>query len=298
MVPGDRAQSIHLRLDLAHLPRRSLPSASARAWLTEFYLWISFGGALGGIFAGLIAPNIFNNVYEYSILIAIAVLVLPTMSDGGWRQFTRNGGPSLTAATILAIVGVINDLSPLIGLNRSRPSFYILLIVVAAAVLFQARRAVPYFGVIVLVLLSTRLWHPGEHVIYTARSFFGVHRVVETEDRTHHVLLHGTTMHGIMRVRDARRQSRRRTTGAARLFLFRRPDLGCGPGDPGRLGRARQGRGGRPRRRQPRLPQPRRRTMDVLRDRSRRASDRERSKLFRYLSECAPTARSCSATLA
>ena len=38
-----------------------------RAWLTEFYLWISFGGALGGILAGLVAPNIFSNIYEYSI---------------------------------------------------------------------------------------------------------------------------------------------------------------------------------------------------------------------------------------
>jgi hypothetical protein len=36
--------------------------------LTEFYLWTSFGGVLGGVFAGLIAPNVFNNIYEYPIL--------------------------------------------------------------------------------------------------------------------------------------------------------------------------------------------------------------------------------------
>src|SRR5262249_34544807 len=34
------------------------------ARLTEFYLWVSFGGALGGVFAGLIAPNIFSGTYE------------------------------------------------------------------------------------------------------------------------------------------------------------------------------------------------------------------------------------------
>ena len=33
--------------------------------LTEFYLWTSFGGMLGGVFAGLITPNLFNNIYEY-----------------------------------------------------------------------------------------------------------------------------------------------------------------------------------------------------------------------------------------
>ena len=34
------------------------------ARLTEFYLWVSFGGVLGGIFAGLIAPNIFSGTYD------------------------------------------------------------------------------------------------------------------------------------------------------------------------------------------------------------------------------------------
>src|SRR5262249_15204754 len=40
------------------------------ARLTEFYLWVSFGGVLGGIFAGPIAPNIFSGTYEYPLLIA------------------------------------------------------------------------------------------------------------------------------------------------------------------------------------------------------------------------------------
>ena len=47
------------------------------ARLTEFYLWTSFGGVLGGIFAGLIAPNVFNNTYEYPILIVAGLLLLP-----------------------------------------------------------------------------------------------------------------------------------------------------------------------------------------------------------------------------
>src|SRR5262249_25819450 len=37
----------------------------APARLTEFYLWTSFGGVAGGIFAGLVAPHLFNYTYEY-----------------------------------------------------------------------------------------------------------------------------------------------------------------------------------------------------------------------------------------
>ena len=33
--------------------------------LTEFYFWTSFGGVVGGVFAGLVAPYAFNNIYEY-----------------------------------------------------------------------------------------------------------------------------------------------------------------------------------------------------------------------------------------
>ena len=40
--------------------------------LTEFYLWVSLGGVLGGIFAALLAPYVFNRVYEYPILVAAA----------------------------------------------------------------------------------------------------------------------------------------------------------------------------------------------------------------------------------
>ena len=45
------------------LYRRPVP-----ALLTEFYLWVSFGGVIGGIFAALLAPYIFNRIYEYPIL--------------------------------------------------------------------------------------------------------------------------------------------------------------------------------------------------------------------------------------
>ncbi len=45
--------------------------------LTEFYLCTSFGGVIGGAFAGLLAPQIFNGNYEYPILIALALLCTP-----------------------------------------------------------------------------------------------------------------------------------------------------------------------------------------------------------------------------
>src|ERR1700704_1045891 len=69
----------------------------APAHLTEFYLWISAGGAIGGAFAGLVAPHVFSNIFEYPILIAAALLALPGMFAGGRSAFLRQAGPVLAA---------------------------------------------------------------------------------------------------------------------------------------------------------------------------------------------------------
>ena len=52
----------------------------AARYLTAFYLWMSFGGMIGGIAAGLVAPHMFNWVAEYPILIALAVLCRPGLA--------------------------------------------------------------------------------------------------------------------------------------------------------------------------------------------------------------------------
>ncbi|MBL7507894.1 hypothetical protein INQ20_26655, partial [Escherichia coli] len=40
--------------------------------LTGFYLAMSVGGVLGGVFAGLIAPILFDWTYEYPLLVLAA----------------------------------------------------------------------------------------------------------------------------------------------------------------------------------------------------------------------------------
>lgn len=54
------------------------------ARLTEFYLWLSVGGVLGGSFNALVAPLAFESVYEYAIVLALALaLRLARPARGG-----------------------------------------------------------------------------------------------------------------------------------------------------------------------------------------------------------------------
>ncbi|MGD0632396.1 MAG: hypothetical protein ABR987_23990, partial [Terracidiphilus sp.] len=45
--------------------------------LTEFYLWISFGGVLGGIFNALVAPVLFSTVVEFPLVLVLAAMLRP-----------------------------------------------------------------------------------------------------------------------------------------------------------------------------------------------------------------------------
>src|SRR5712664_1105308 len=62
---------------------RTRPAAK---YLTGFYVALSFGGMLGGLFAGLIAPYSFSWIAEYPILLALAALCRP---PGGEERFPR-----------------------------------------------------------------------------------------------------------------------------------------------------------------------------------------------------------------
>ena len=54
--------------------------------LTEFYFWMSAGGLLGGVFCVLIAPVVFNWVFEYPLVLVLGCLLLPSWGKG-WLRY-------------------------------------------------------------------------------------------------------------------------------------------------------------------------------------------------------------------
>jgi hypothetical protein len=172
----------------------------APARLTEFYLWVSFGGVLGGIFAGLLAPYLFNNTYEYPVLIAAAVLVLPGTFTQGREGFLRDAGPVLALTALVAAARVLFDAQ--VPESMAYP-FQIGLVALAGLMVIYRQRPARLFSLVVLAFVVIGVWQPGAARIENTRSFFGVHKVVETADGRHRILFHGTTIHGAERLREA-----------------------------------------------------------------------------------------------
>lgn len=75
-------------------------------YLTSFYLVVSLGGALGGLFAGLIAPNLFRAYYEFPIGLAVtAALAWWALTRGSGRRLKLELAPVLCAYVVC--IGVI-----------------------------------------------------------------------------------------------------------------------------------------------------------------------------------------------
>jgi hypothetical protein len=162
--------------------------------LTGFYLAMSFGGVVGGAFCALVAPMLFDWVYEYPLLILLAGIAAPRATSAGdakpspWRvRWT------CLAALLLSLIAG-NLLIP--GLPQP-----IRLVALAALAILARSIAVDRAG-FGACLLALMLGIGGWQTVAIsategarARSYFGVYSVTQTPAAR--MLTHGTTVHGI-----------------------------------------------------------------------------------------------------
>ena len=185
----------------AMLAHRTLYEARPAAkHLTEFYLWMSFGGALGGMFTALVAPNIFSQIYEYPLLLALSMAARPGALKLPADKEKRKD--ELVLLWLIAAAGLLVVWwLPTIAINNGftmgqwGPTALVVLVLVAlmlALVHYPPRQVVASLLVAFAICTLPSSANRGE----SQRSFFGVYRVHPSEDGYYHVLIHGTTLHG------------------------------------------------------------------------------------------------------
>jgi spermidine synthase len=161
----------------------------APAHLTEFYLWISFGGMLGGLFNGLAAPLLFTRVFEYPIVLALACVILPgAISWSSRRDLALDFVvPIAIGVLMLAALWIA---PPQIALGYAAAA-------IPAVVAFGARRRPLRFAMSIGVLTIGGLTMSSTAVLHAERTFFGVYRVTQDLKGEYRALAHGTTLHGM-----------------------------------------------------------------------------------------------------
>jgi hypothetical protein len=172
-----------------------------KAHLTEFYLWLAAGGALGGIFTAIIAPLIFRTVVEYPLVLIAAAFFLRDPNEG--RSSSR-----LWDLWLPGLLG--GALAVFISLEaRYAPDAYALKILLAFAVAALVAGVIfkrPWgFAVSVAALMLCSVLYSSmvEDRLYVERNFFGINSVLRLGPW--HVLTHGPTVHGLEDIRPALR---------------------------------------------------------------------------------------------
>ena len=163
--------------------------------LTEFYIWVAVGGALGGVFNALLAPVLFDSLLEYPLLIVLACLCLPgrpgRFPSGPQTRPLDFGVPVLlgtVTATILALSARGGPDIAVVGQGFA-------LSLAAGIALNFARRPLRFALSLAAILIAGVALAPVDPVIHQKRSFFGINRV-EARPGGFHRLVNGTTTHG------------------------------------------------------------------------------------------------------
>ncbi len=165
---------------------RDRPHASR---LTDFYLTMSFGGVLGGIFCGLVAPSAFNNNLELHVTLLIAAALLPSLTGkkAGWAY----------ALPVVAIGLYWLVVARFSGAMDETVKWLFLMLLVAVVLAWASLRPIGFVLGMAGVFVAGNLNRPELKTYeFERRSFFGVLRVIRQESTGLRVLRHGTTVHG------------------------------------------------------------------------------------------------------
>lgn len=178
--------------------------------LTFFYLIMSVGGALGGLFCALIAPLLFDWVYEHPLLIVAAALLLPMPPLLPWTSWVRLSAQwQRICALALAIAAIL--IGWWLGWHWTE-EFTTMELVALAALVFIGMIAIGWRVAYTAALVALMFGFGGLETLALSfsgdrtRSYFGVYTIREHPDRGTRTLSHGTTLHGTELTRPGGRQ--------------------------------------------------------------------------------------------
>jgi hypothetical protein len=179
--------------------------------LTSFYLWMSVGGVVGGLFNALLAPILFHRVgmVEYPLALALAALVRPRSANNG-SPFGLLDGALLLGLLALSLA-LVKQVPHWVSMpaDESSPDALVARLVrgglmfgIPAAIAFALVRKPARFALALASLLAVGSLDTGQlgETLHMERNFFGVVRVTRSPDGRFLRLVHGTTIHGQQRL--------------------------------------------------------------------------------------------------
>ncbi len=169
--------------------------------LTLFYLTMSAGGALGGLFTALIAPLVFDWVWEHPLLVLAAAALMPRGSLPDWRRL-KGLEPEMVRLALIVLLAfaafagwLLHDLAMMVDPGPFYWVWSLVRVLIGLAL-------VPWRGLVLGLLLGIMLVQGGLLTIddsregIRTRSYFGIYTVRDYPVERLRTLAHGSTLHG------------------------------------------------------------------------------------------------------
>ncbi len=168
-----------------------------RQHLTAFYLALSGGGVLGGLFNALVAPVAFDRIAEYPLALVLACFVLPrtrSASSEHWNRLMDLVLPLALGALAWGLVAFLHsrfewqhhDLGLTLPLG------------IAGLVCYSFKDRPVRFSLAIGAVLAIGGTYASVdgRVLYQHRNYFGVLLVTQVASGNYRRLIHGHTLHG------------------------------------------------------------------------------------------------------
>ncbi|MEL7687327.1 fused MFS/spermidine synthase [Citromicrobium bathyomarinum] len=182
------------------LHRRLYASRPAPAQLTRFYLVMSAGGALGGVFAAIVAPLLFDWVWEHPLLVLAAGALLPQNPLIAWMdRLGLDARGRLVARLALVAAAALLGLWMAHALDNAQSfTVHLLLLAIALLGVLALGKRWAFLAILLIAMLARGGWDTLEESAQgiRERSYFGVYTIRQHSDPDTRLLLHGTTIHG------------------------------------------------------------------------------------------------------
>ena len=171
--------------------------------LTLFYLIMSAGGVIGGLFAALFAPLIFDWVYEHPLLILAAAMLIPLPALLPWDKWLGLEDKAARALVVLLVAiaafaawHMVEDWT---GRLDQAVTVWGVAIFVIGMLVIGWRWA--FVSALALLMIGVGGWDTIQESFTDARvrSYFGVYTVTDYPETNQRRLAHGTTLHGLQR---------------------------------------------------------------------------------------------------
>jgi hypothetical protein len=175
--------------------------------LAFYYVVVSLGGVLGGIFNALLAPVLFESTLEFTIVLLAAGLVSIILRPDGTFSEQVYHRPRRWLMGCVALPLFFNlmlrvslpeqwdETTQLTVLGLCVGLLIFLFLVLTEDLFSSIKRSM--LGLTFFSLLLIAMLAEGHFSLFTHRNFFGISRVSFQEKNNAHIYTHGVTVHGM-----------------------------------------------------------------------------------------------------